>query len=184
MKLSNKWARVLAAIGTMVFLFAVPGTVADLVPWWIGRWRVHAPFFGFAALRALGFLLIAFGAAILLECFARFALEGIGTPAPIYPTQHLVVRGSYRYVRNPMYVAVLGIILGQAMVFGDVRIGVYGLCCWLAAHIFVLLYEEPTLEKSFGPEYSNFRKHVPRWLPRFTPWQITTSTAASLKGGN
>lgn len=171
MKLSNTGARVFAATGTTAFLFAAPGTVAGLVPWWIGRWRVHAPFPGFTALRVIGFLLIAAAAAILLECFARFALDGIGTPAPIYPTRHLVVRGFYRYVRNPMYVAVVGLILGQALVFGDVRVCAYGLFCWLAMHIFVLLYEEPTLQRSFGAEYSSFREHVPRWMPRFTPWQ-------------
>ena len=170
MKLSNTWARAFATTGTTVFLFAAPGIVAGLVPWWISRWRVHAPFSGFTALRTIGILLIAAGASVLLECFARFAFEGIGTPAPIYPTRHLVVRGFYRYVRNPMYVAVVGLILGQSLFFGDVRVCAYGLFCWIAMHIFVVVYEEPTLQKSFGAEYSAFRQHVPRWLPRFILW--------------
>jgi protein-S-isoprenylcysteine O-methyltransferase Ste14 len=174
MKLSNTGARAFAATGTTVFLFAAPGTIAGLVPWWIGRWRVHAPFPGLMALRAIGFLLIAAAGAVLLECFARFAFQGIGTPAPIYPTRHLVVRGFYRYVRNPMYVAVVSLILGQSLFFGDVRVCAYGLFRWLAMHIFVIIYEEPTLQKTFGAEYTAFRQHIPRWLPRFTPWKNGT----------
>jgi protein-S-isoprenylcysteine O-methyltransferase Ste14 len=151
--------------------FCRPGTVAGLIPWWITPWRVHSSIHGFTALRAIGILLIAAGAVVLLECFARFPLEGIGTPAPIYPTRHLIVRGSYRYVRNPMYVAVVLLILGQSLFFGDFLVFAYGLFCWILMHIFVVLYEEPTLQKSFAAEYSAFRQHVPRWLPRFSPWQ-------------
>ena len=114
---------------------------------------------------------MAAGAAVVLEAFARFALQGIGTPAPVFPTQHLVVQGSYRFVRNPMYVAVTALILGQALFLGDKHLLVYAIFPWLAAHLFVVLYEEPTLRKTFGEEYQAYSAHVPRWIPRLTPWR-------------
>jgi protein-S-isoprenylcysteine O-methyltransferase Ste14 len=103
--------------------------------------------------------------------FARFALQGLGTPAPIAPTRDLVVTGLYRFVRNPMYLAVSAVILGQALVLGDWRLVVYGGVFWLACHLFVVNYEEPTLQRTFGAEYEAFRANVPRWIPRLTPWQ-------------
>jgi protein-S-isoprenylcysteine O-methyltransferase Ste14 len=148
-----------------------PGTFAVLVPWWLSRWRFHASFPGFAALRVVGGLLIAAGVVVLLESFARFALQGIGTPAPVFPTQRLVVTGFYRYVRNPMYVAVVSIVLGQALLLGNLRVLVYGAVAWLATHLFVLFYEEPTLRRTYGAEYEVYRAHVPRWIPRLTPWE-------------
>jgi protein-S-isoprenylcysteine O-methyltransferase Ste14 len=163
-------ARVFAFFGSAIFLFIAPGTVAGYVPWWMGRWRVHASFPGFTALRVVGVVLVAAGLVILLETFLRFALTGIGTPAPVFPTRHLVVSGTYRYVRNPMYVAVVSLILGQGLIFGDIRVFAYGLCVWLIMHLFVLFYEEPTLRKSFPAEYADFTAHVPRWIPRLTPW--------------
>lgn len=120
---------------------------------------------------AVGSLLIAAGLLVLLDSFARFALQGLGTPAPVLPTRHLVVTGFYRYVRNPMYVAVTSLILGQALLFGNVRVLRYGFAVWLAFHLFVLVYEEPTLQRTFGPEYQAFCANVPRWLPRVKPWQ-------------
>jgi protein-S-isoprenylcysteine O-methyltransferase Ste14 len=162
--------RVFAVLGTAVFLVLVPGTVAGLVPWWISRWRVHAPFFGFTALRGMGALLIAAGIAVLLESFVRFAFQGIGTPAPVFPPRHLVVTGFYRYVRNPMYVAAISLLLGQALVFGNIRLFAYVLFGWLVTHLFVVFYEEPTLRRTFGAEYAVFCAHVPRWIPRLHPW--------------
>src|SRR5436309_374601 len=96
--------KALAIIGSAVFLVIAPGVVAGLVPWWISRWRLEAPFFGISLFRFLGSVLITLGVIGLLDSFARFAVQGLGTPAPIFPTRHLVVRGLYRYVRNPMYV--------------------------------------------------------------------------------
>ncbi|MET4795980.1 protein-S-isoprenylcysteine O-methyltransferase Ste14 [Bradyrhizobium japonicum] len=107
----------------------------------------------------------------LVDAFARFALQGLGTPAPIAPPPNLVVTGLYRYVRNPIYVAVVAIILGQAVLMGDSRLIVYGALLWLFFHVFVLAYEEPTLERTFGSEYEAFRAAVPRWIPRMTPWR-------------
>jgi len=162
--------RSIALLGSAIFFLVAPGTVAGLVPWWIGRWRVHAGFPGFMAVRAASVFLMALGAVILAEAFLRFALKGLGTPAPVYPTSHLVVSGTYRFVRNPMYVAVVSLVLGQGALFGDIRVVLYGMFCWLAMHLFVLLYEEPTLRRSFPAEYAEFCAHVPRWIPRLTPW--------------
>ena len=102
------------------------------------------------ATRAVGILLIVAGLPGLVDSFARFALQGLGTPAPIAPTQNLVVTGLYRYVRNPIYVAVVAVILGQAILFGDWRLILYGGLLWLAFHAFVVAYEEPALQRSLG----------------------------------
>jgi protein-S-isoprenylcysteine O-methyltransferase Ste14 len=158
-------------VGTGLFLLLAPGTVAGLVPWWITRWRMQPPQLGFSGFRVIGALMIAAGIAVVLDSFARFALQGLGTPAPILPTRHLVVSGLYQYVRNPMYVGVLGIILGQGLLFGDARLFAYGILLWLGVHVFVVGYEEPTLRRSFGAEYEAFRHNVPRWIPRLSPWR-------------
>jgi protein-S-isoprenylcysteine O-methyltransferase Ste14 len=155
-----------AVIGTAVFLILAPGVVAGLIPWWISRWILQPPFFGLETLRWLGMLLIALAAAVLLESFARFAMEGLGTPAPVLPTQHLVVRGFYRYVRNPMYVAVVAIIIGQSLVLGNASLLVYAAAVWVAFFGFVLSYEEPKLRKTYGAEYETYCRRVGRWMPR------------------
>jgi protein-S-isoprenylcysteine O-methyltransferase Ste14 len=162
--------KVLAIVGSAVFLVIAPGFVAGLAPWWISHWRVEAPFFGIPLFRWVGGALITLGVIGLLDSFGRFALQGIGTPAPVFPTRHLVVTGLYRYVRNPMYVSVVMTILGQGLVFGNVALLTYGGLVWLATHLFVMLYEEPTLQATFGSEYSSYCTEVPRWIPRFTPW--------------
>ena len=161
--------RLSAVVGTGLFLLLAPGTVAALVPWWITRWRMQPPLLGFSGFRVIGGLMIAAGTAVVLDSFARFALQGLGTPAPILPTRHLVVSGLYRYVRNPTYVGVLWIVLGQGLLFGDGRLFAYGVLLWLGVHVFVIGYEEPTLRRSFGSEYEVFRRNVPRWIPRLTP---------------
>ena len=163
--------RLSAMVGTGLFLLLAPGTVAGLVPWWITRWHKNPPLLGFPGFLVIGGLMIAAGIAVVLDSFARFALQGLGTPAPILPTCHLVVSGLYQYVRNPMYVGVLGIILGQGLLFGDWRLFAYGVLLWLVVHVFVVGYEEPTLRRSFGSEYEAFRRHVPRWIPRLSPWR-------------
>ena len=99
--------------------------------------------------RSAGGILIALGVAGLLDSFARFAVQGVGTPAPVFPTRHLVVTGLYRYVRNPMYIAVVSTILGQGLVFGNVALLEYGGLVWLLFHLWVLGYEEPTLTATF-----------------------------------
>ena len=160
----------LAIVGSAVFLVVAPGFVAGLVPRWISRWRFEPAFFAMPAFRFAGGLLMMLGGIGLLDSFVRFAVQGVGTPAPAFPTRHLVVTGFYRHVRNPMYVAVVSAILGQGLFFGSVALVEYGGLVWLLFHLFVLIYEEPTLRASFAPEYRLFCAGVPRWIPRFTPW--------------
>ncbi len=146
-----------AILGSAVFLVIAPGFVAGSVPWWISHWRLQAPFLDWQPSRYAGGLLTALGSAALLDSFLGFALQGLGTPAPVFPTRHLVVSGLYRHVRNPMYVAVVSTILGQALIFGNVRLLEYGGFVWLLFHVFVLVYEEPILNVSFGAWYELFR---------------------------
>jgi protein-S-isoprenylcysteine O-methyltransferase Ste14 len=163
--------RLSAILGSAFFLLLAPGMVAGVVPWWISHWRLQPPLLGLVAFRAAGVLLIIAAIPAVLDSFARFAIQGLGTPAPVFPTRHLVVTGLYGYVRNPMYVGVACAILGQALLLGDVRLLSYGILVWLAFHLFVIGYEEPTLRRSFGAEYEVFCKNVPRWIPRFKRWQ-------------
>jgi len=172
---SKEWIvstrRTAAVIGTAIFFVFVPCVVAGVVPWWISHWEFRLSFLGVELTRFVGSALILAGVSGLVDSFGRFALQGLGTPAPIAPTQHLVVTGLYRYVRNPIYVAVAAVIFGQAVLFGDWRLFAYGAVFCLVCHLFVVGYEEPTLEKSFGAEYEAFRINVPRWIPRLTAWR-------------
>jgi len=163
--------RTIAVLGSAVFFVVAPCTLAGLVPWSITGWQLRPPFLGLELTRGIGAIMILAGVPGLVDAFARFALQGLGTPAPIAPTRNLVVTGLYRYVRNPIYVAVVAIILGQAVLMGDWRLIVYGALLWLGFHVFVVAYEEPTLEQTFGREYEAFRAAVPRWIPRMTPWR-------------
>lgn len=161
-------SRTAAAIWSLLFLVLAPGTLAGLIPWWITGWRLAG---GRPWLTALGVGVTGLGLLMLLECFGRFALLGRGTPAPIAPTDRLIVTGPYRRVRNPMYVAVVAIIAGQAALFADLRLLGYGALVWLGFHLFVLAYEEPTLKRSFPTDYPAFFAAVPRWIPRVAPWR-------------
>jgi protein-S-isoprenylcysteine O-methyltransferase Ste14 len=162
--------RVLAILGSATFLVIAPGIVAGYVPWRICRWQFGAPLLGISALRLPGVLLIAAGLPVLLDSFARFVLQGLGTPAPIFPTRHLVVSGLFRFVRNPMYVAVVSLILGQGLLFGSARVVAYSLAVWVGFYLFILIYEEPILRRSYGAEYEEYCANVPRWIPRLRPW--------------
>jgi protein-S-isoprenylcysteine O-methyltransferase Ste14 len=154
--------RLRAALISAVFLVLAPGTVAGLVPWLITGWRP-----GHAALAAvvIGAVLIAAGCGVLLYAFAQFVIEGVGTPAPPAPTERLVIRGLYRYVRNPMYLAVLAVVVGQALVLGRPVLLVYAAAIAAAFATFVRLYEEPTLARRYGAQYEAYRERVPAWLP-------------------
>jgi protein-S-isoprenylcysteine O-methyltransferase Ste14 len=163
--------RVFAVLGSIFFLLIAPGTVAGVIPWEISHWRMQPPLLGLPFVRVVGALLIAVGIPMLLDSFARFALQGLGTPAPMFPPKHHVVTGRYRNVRNPMYVAALGVIQGQGLLLGDVRVLGYGALVWLISHLFVIGYEEPTLRKRFASEYDAYRASVPRWIPRLSPWR-------------
>ncbi len=162
--------RARAAAGSLAFLLVAPGVVAGLVPWLITRWEVDEEL-AWVPLQVLGGLLIAAGVAVLLHAFARFVVEGLGTPAPVAPTEKLVVGGLYRHVRNPMYVAVASTIIGQALVLGRPVLLAYAALFMATVAAFVHLYEEPTLTRQFGDDYTRYRRAVPAWRPRLTPWR-------------
>ena len=161
--------RVSAVVGSAVFLFVAPGTLAVYIPWALCRWRLAPALLGFLPFRVIGVVMIALGLAIVLDSFARFAIQGLGTPAPVAPPQRLVISGLYRHVRNPMYIAVLLLIFGQGLLFGNLSLLGYGTIVWLGFLAFVIFYEEPTLHRKFGAEYEEYRSRVPRWLPRWKP---------------
>jgi protein-S-isoprenylcysteine O-methyltransferase Ste14 len=153
-----------------VFLVLAPGVVAALIPWWLTRWRVEEPFPYWLPLRVVGAALFVVGVGVLLQAFARFVFEGVGTPAPVAPTERLVVGGLYRYVRNPMYLAVAATIVGQALLLGRPILLVYAAAFLVVVAAFVRWYEKPTLRRRFGEEYEAYRRAVPGWWPRRTPW--------------
>jgi protein-S-isoprenylcysteine O-methyltransferase Ste14 len=160
--------KAIAAVGSAAFLVLAPGVVAGLIPWLLTGWRVEA---APLAVRIAGGVLIAFGVAVLLHAFARFVLEGLGTPAPLAPTERLVVGGVYRFVRNPMYLAVGATIVGQALVLGQPGLLAYAAVFGAVVFSFVRLYEEPALKGQFGASYDAYRRAVPGWLPRLHPWE-------------
>ena len=159
-----------AALGSLLFLVIAPGTTAVLIPWLLTRWEVRVPPPS-AAIRLLGLGLIVAGAAVLIGAFAMFVLEGRGTPAPVAPTERLVVGGLYRHVRNPMYLAVTGTIVGQALFLGRWELLAYAALFLGTTAAFVRWYEEPTLRDQFGVGYETYRRAVPGWWPRLKPWQ-------------
>jgi protein-S-isoprenylcysteine O-methyltransferase Ste14 len=162
--------RPIAAAGSAAFFALAPGVVAGLVPWLLTGWRVRDPL-PILPLRVAGIALLATGAGVLVQAFARFVVEGSGTPAPVAPTRTLVVGGLYRYVRNPMYLAVVAAIVGQALALGQPVLVPYAAAIGLAFWAFVHWYEEPTLARQFGAGYEAYRRAVPAWWPRRHPWQ-------------
>jgi protein-S-isoprenylcysteine O-methyltransferase Ste14 len=158
-----------AAIGSFLFAVGMPGVMAGLVPYWItGGWDgAGSPL----ALQVLGAALLLAGLGALAHTVIRFATEGLGTPFPAAPTEKLVVGGLYRYVRNPMYLAVIAIILGQAAILGSVTLLLYAAIFWVTVASFARFYEEPTLAGKYGEQYEDYRRAVRGWWPRTTPWR-------------
>lgn len=161
-------------MGSLVFLVLAPGLVAGLVPWWLTGWRVRQPLPYWLPLRVAGVILLAAGVVVLLQAFVRFVVEGVGTPAPVAPTERLVVGGLYRYVRNPMYLAVAAIIVGQALALGQPILLLYAGAFGLVVAAFVHWYEEPTLRRQFGAQYEAYRRAVPAWWPHRHPWDSSS----------
>ncbi|MGH3024438.1 MAG: methyltransferase family protein [Gaiellaceae bacterium] len=157
--------RARAAAGSLLFFLVAPGVVAGLVPWLLTRWEGASPPW-WIGLRVIGAVLLVVGAAVLVQAFVRFVREGLGTPAPVAPTSHLVVGGLYRYVRNPMYLAVTATIVGQALLLGRPVLLPYAAAVLLACAGFVRWYEEPALTRRFGVQYDAYRRDVPGWWPR------------------
>jgi protein-S-isoprenylcysteine O-methyltransferase Ste14 len=157
-----------AAVGSLIFLVLQPGVMSGLIPYWLtDGWESNDPPL---VLRFVGVLLLAAGLGFLAQTVIRFAVEGLGTPSPVAPTQNLVVGGVYRYLRNPMYVAVIAVILGQAALLGRPELVVHAAIFWIVVATFVRFYEEPTLSDRYGEQYAAYRKAVRGWWPRLTPW--------------
>ena len=161
MPLGRKRAR--AAAGSALFLAVAPGVMAGLVPYLLTGWDAADPPL---PARIAGAALTLAGGAFLLDAFARFALQGLGTPSPTAPTERLVVEGLYRYVRNPMYLAVTTTILGQWLLLGRPVLLAYALVFLAVTYAFVRGYEEPTLRARYGEDYERYRASVPGWWPR------------------
>jgi protein-S-isoprenylcysteine O-methyltransferase Ste14 len=149
-----------------VFVLLVPGIVGGVLPWLITRYERREWGSGETLVAVSAAVLIAVGSAVLLHGVWRFAADGRGTPSPTAPTEHLVVAGPYRYVRNPMYLAVGAVIAGQALLFAGAAIVAYFVAFIAAVVLFVKAYEEPTLTRTFGDEYLSYRARVPGWWPR------------------
>lgn len=158
-----------ATVGTAIFLVLVPGTAAGVVPWLLTGWRSREP--PHPVIRLVGLVVVVVGAVVLIGAFVRFVTEGRGTPAPIAPTERLVVGGPYRYVRNPMYLAVAATIVGQALLLGRLELLAYAALFLGTTAAFVYWYEEPMLFHRYGSQYETYRRAVPRWWPRWRPWE-------------
>ena len=152
-------------IKTIIFTILVPGTVVIYIPYWLlsSANRLASPL---GIIHYAGFVPIAIGPALLFWCFYDFVVTGKGTPAPIDPPKRLVMQGLYRYVRNPMYLGVATVLVGESMYFASIPLLKYSVVVFLLFHCFVIFYEEPLLRKKFGDSYLYYCKTVPRWLPK------------------
>ena len=155
-----------------MFFALAPGFVAGVIPWWLTGWGMQTPLPYWAPVRIVGAIMIGAGALVLIHAFVRFVVEGAGTPAPVAPTERLVVGGLYRYVRNPMYLGVLSAIVGQALVLGQPKLIAYALVVFISVAAFVRLYEEPVLSHRYGAQYETYRRAVPAWWPRLRAWKV------------
>jgi protein-S-isoprenylcysteine O-methyltransferase Ste14 len=157
-----------AGIASAAFFVVAPGTVVGLVPWLITRWEITGSGLPWRLLQAIGVVLIVAGLIPPVHAFVQFVKAG-GTPMPIAPTQRLVVTGFNRYVRNPMYLGLIVVMLGQALLFGSLALVLWAAAFWIITASFVRWYEEPTLVDEYDGEYEEYRRHVHAWLPRVHP---------------
>jgi protein-S-isoprenylcysteine O-methyltransferase Ste14 len=151
---------------SVFFTILQPGTVAVLIPYWLISSQDAGGASRYPMLRFVGLPLIIVGAAGLLWCIWDFFASGRGTISPIDPPKHLVVRGLYRYVRNPMYVAVVTMLLGEAIFFMSKSVLIQAAIFFVLANLFVMLYEEPTLRRKFGEAYDEYKRAAGRWIPK------------------
>jgi protein-S-isoprenylcysteine O-methyltransferase Ste14 len=158
-----------AALSSAAFFVVAPGTVVVLIPWLITRWELRQPWPHWMLAQVVGVVMICLGLVPTVSAFVEFVKAG-GTPMPIAPTQRLVVSGFNRYIRNPMYVGLALVILGQALLFASLGLLIYAAIAWAIPAMFVRWYEEPTLARQFGTEYEAYRHEVPTWWPRLRPW--------------
>jgi len=154
-------------IGTLVFVSVMPASAVLLVPYLLSGWEVQPALLGLPVFRWLGLALGLTGSAFFVDFCRRFVVEGRGTPAPIAPTEHLVLGGPFRRVRNPGYLSVLAMVVGQGLLFGRPILLAYAVGLAVTFHTFVVCYEEPTLRRWFGAQYAAYCDAVPRWVPRW-----------------
>jgi protein-S-isoprenylcysteine O-methyltransferase Ste14 len=167
----------MVAFKTLIFTILVPGTVAFGLPW-----LMLNPPWGwvllFPSVRLLGFLPLLLGVVLYLWCAYAFTFIGKGTPAPIDAPIFLVKAGPYHWVPNPMYLAVLSMVIGQAILFRSFLLVGYALLVWGVVHLFVVFVEEPSLRDQFGESYESYLLMVPRWLPLSLRWPTKTYTSS------
>ena len=166
--------RLFALLRTVIFAAMFVALWTYFIPVWTGGAR------GFnAAPRPWGWAVLAIGAAIVVPCFWAFAWRGLGTPMPLDPPRQLVVTGPYRWVRNPMYVGMAIVLIGEALVFPQLSrtLFIEVVALWAAVNVFVIAYEEPTLRGTFGADYERYCQHVRRWIPRLRPFDNASSAA-------
>jgi protein-S-isoprenylcysteine O-methyltransferase Ste14 len=158
--------RAAAAATSAAFFALAPGIVAGLVPWYLtDGWTRHHPHNPWL-LAVPGVALVSAGAAALVSGFVRYVTEGSGTPAPAAPTERLVVGGLNRWVRNPLYLAVVAVIVGQALILARPVLLAYATVAFTTMAAFVRFYEEPVLRQRFGAAYDAYCRQVPQWMPR------------------
>jgi protein-S-isoprenylcysteine O-methyltransferase Ste14 len=157
-----------AAIGTVIFFFLAPGIVGGLIPWLLGGKDRYDGQFGVTDV--IGDVVFVAGLLVVIAAFTQFVHEGRGTPAPVAPTEQLVVGGLYRFIRNPMYVAVGSMIAGQALIYASVEVWWWLLAFAVLVVSFVHMYEQPTLRRTYGASYESYLAAVPGWWPRLSAW--------------
>ena len=158
--------RSVAASVTLGWFVLVPCVFGVVVPWSLTGWQARQPTPYWAPVRVVGVVLVVIGAVVLVQAFARFVTEGAGTPVPVAPTERLVVGGLYRYVRNPIYLAGLAVIVGQGLLLGQAALFVYAAGVAFGFVVLVHGYEEPALKRRYGEEYEAYCQAVPAWWPR------------------
>jgi protein-S-isoprenylcysteine O-methyltransferase Ste14 len=154
-----------AIVRTITYASIFVGLLLVYLPARILAWSGIARPAALAWPQIAGILIATAGAVVALSCLWAFAWIGRGTPAPFDPPRKLVVRGPYRFLRNPMYVGAGLAVGGAALYFESVQLLAFIALFLLATHLFVVFYEEPTLKRTFGPEYESYCRHVHRWWP-------------------
>ena len=163
--------RAAAGLASVAFFCAAPGVVGGLVPWLLTGWVLPPSSKTSLILRGcLAAVAVLSGMVVLIGAFVRFVREGSGTPAPVAPTDRLVIGGMFRFVRNPMYLAVVTILLGQSVLFASTTLLIYTFVVWAAMAAFVRWYEEPVLTTRYGQQYADYRRNVRAWWPKLKPW--------------
>ena len=163
---SPAWSPAWLAVRSLLWTILFPGFIAGYVPWqFFGLGQVRLE--GLDPISLLGLVCSGLGVVLLAACIMEFARSGRGTLSPVDPPRHLVIHGLYKYVRNPMYLSVTAIVLGEALLTHSLALPLYWAIWFLVVNLFVVGYEEPTLRQQFGRSYDEYAEHVGRWVPRF-----------------